>query len=94
MQTKIVKATVLALSLGMIGGCAEMAAQIEQAKASAAEALARANDAYDLAQNASNTANEAAFAASEAQAAADAAQQCCNENSDKMDRMFEKAMMK
>lgn len=94
MQTKIVKATVLALSLGMIGGCAEMAAQIEQAQASAAEALARANDAYDLAQNASNTANEAAFAASEAQAAADAAQQCCNENSDKMDRMFEKAMMK
>ena len=94
MQTKIVKASVLALSLGMIGGCADMVAQIEQAKASAAAAMDRANEAYDLAQSASNKASEAAFAADEAQHAADAAQRCCNENSDKMDRMFEKAMMK
>ncbi len=94
MQTKLIKATVLALSLGMISGCAGMIANIEKNQAAAAEALARANDAYDLAQTASNRASEAAFEASRAQDAADSAQRCCNENSDKMDRMFEKAMMK
>ena len=94
MQTKILKASVLALSLGMIGGCADMAAYIEQVKATADAAMERADEAYDLARSASNTANDAAFAADEAQHAAETAQQCCNENSDKMDRMFEKAMMK
>ena len=56
--------------------------------------MERADEAYDLARSASNTANDAAFAADEAKHAAETAQQCCNENSDKMDRMFEKAMMK
>lgn len=93
MQTKILKASVLALSLGMIGGCADVA-YIEQVKATADAAMERADEAYDLARSASNTANDAAFAADEARHAAETAQQCCNENSDKMDRMFEKAMMK
>ena len=93
MQNKMIKVTVLALSLGMLGGCADMA-QVEEAKAAAASAMARANEAYNLAQNASNVASEAAYAASEAQSSAEAALECCNNNSSKLDRMFEKAMMK
>ena len=34
------------------------------------------------------------YAAKDAQAAADAAQACCKANTDKIDRMFEKAMRK
>lgn len=93
MQSKIIKVTVLAISLGMLGGCADMT-QIEEAKSAAAAAMAKANDAYNLATIANEVGSEANYAATQAQATADAALACCNDNSSKLDRMFEKAMMK
>ncbi len=90
---KLIKISVLALSMGLVGGCADMT-QIDAAKAAADAAMARANDAYNLAQNAHTVASEASFAADKASKDAQAALACCNENSSRLDRMFEKAMMK
>ena len=93
MQTKIVNAFILALSLAFLGGCADTT-QIEQVQAAADAAMARANDAYNLAQTAHTVASEAAYAADQAQKDAQAALACCNDNASRLDRMFEKAMMK
>lgn len=93
MQTKLIKLSVLALSIGLVGGCADMS-QVEEAKAAAANAMAKATDAYNLAQNAHTVASEAAYNADQAQKSAEAALACCNENTSRLDRMFEKAMMK
>ncbi len=90
MQSKIIKISILALSLGMLGGCAAPAVDNSVAEA----ALAKAQDAYNLATNAHEMASEASYAAGQAQNTADAAMECCNQNSQKLDRMFEKAMMK
>ena len=93
MQFKTIKVTFLAASLAMLGGCADMT-QIEEAKSMASAAMDKANDAYNLAQIANTTASEAAYAADQAQSAAESALECCNANSQKLDRMFQKAMMK
>jgi hypothetical protein len=90
---KLIKISVLALSMGLVGGCADMT-QIDAAKAAADAAMARANDAYNLAQNAHTVGSEASYAAEQATKNAQAALACCNENSSRLDRMFEKAMMK
>lgn len=92
-MSKIIKVSVLALSLAMLGGCADMA-QINEAKAAAEAAMAKATDAYNLATTGHSIASEAAYAAQQAQSTADAALECCTANSQKLDRMFEKAMMK
>jgi hypothetical protein len=92
-MSKIIKVSALALSLAMLGGCADMT-QIDAAKAAAADAMAKATEAYNLATLGHGIASEAAYAAQQAQATADAALECCNTNSQKLDRMFEKAMMK
>ena len=93
MHSKLIKTSILVFSIGIIGGCADMS-QIDAAKAAADAAMARANDAYNLAQNAHTVASEAAYASDQAQKTAQAALECCNDNSSKLDRMFEKAMMK
>lgn len=93
MQSNILKVSLLAVSVGLIGGCANQT-QIDEIQAMASGAMEKANDAYNLAQVANNTASEAAYAASEAQDTATAALECCNANSQKLDRMFQKAMMK
>ncbi len=97
MQSKIIKVSVLALSLAMVGGCADMkkmSSDIEAANAAAASAMSKASEAYSLASKSQSTASDAALAAAKAQATADEALACCKANSDKIDRMFEKAMMK
>ncbi len=93
MQTKLIKISVLALSIGLVGGCADMSL-IDANKAAAAAAMDRANDAYSLAQIANTVASEAAYNADQAQKSAEAALACCNDNANKLGRMFEKAMMK
>ena len=93
MQTKLLKVLVLAISMVLVGGCADMK-QVEAAKAAADAAMERANDAYNLAQNAHTVASDAAYAADQAQKDAQAALACCNDNANKLDRMFQKAMMK
>lgn len=92
-MSKIIKVSAIALSLALLGGCADMT-QIDAAKAEAAAAMAKATEAYNLATLGHGIASEAAYAAQQAQATADAALECCNNNSQKLDRMFEKAMMK
>lgn len=97
MQNKIIKVGVLALSLAMLGGCGnmkQMQADINAANAAASAAMSKANEAYGLATKSQSSASDAAAAAAKAQATADEALACCKANSDKIDRMFEKAMMK
>lgn len=95
MQTRIIKAAVLAASFSLMGGCAtitpEQFAAVESMAKSAAE---DANSAMGTANNALAVANEANYTATEAQKTAEMALNCCNENSTKLDRMFQKAMMK
>jgi len=93
MQCKIIKVSVLALLIGMLGGCADMT-QIDAAKAAAAAAIDRANEAYKLAADTHGVALDNTYAISKAQKTADEALKCCHDNTQKMDRMFEKAMMK
>ena len=68
--------------------------QMEAVTATANNALAEARAAQDTANNAMSLANDASAAAASAQQAADSAQACCNANSDKLDRMFQRAMSK
>ena len=100
MKRTLVKATILAAVFMVLGGCvtteqlAEVRAIAENAQAAADSAASAANSASSAADNAMSTANQALDAANSAQSAADAAMACCNENSSKLDRMFEKAMQK
>ena len=89
MDSKLSKFFALILMLGFAGGCATTADT-----AAAEKALAKANAALAEAQRASNTASEAAYTASQAQADANAALECCNDNTSRLDRMFEKTMSK
>ncbi len=94
---KVTKALIIALALGMLGGCADVArtnTQLDEARAAAAAAKAKADDAYKLAQSANEVASEAAYNATQAQKTADSALDCCNKNSSKIERMFKKAMRK
>lgn len=85
--------TALAAVLGLAAGCATTE-QIDEVRAIANNALSEARAAASAANNAQNVASEAAYAAQQAQAAAEAAQRCCDANTDKIDRMFQKAMTK
>ena len=100
MKKTLVKVTTAAAILMTLGGCATIE-QVNEAKALAESAQAAANAAATAADSATAAANramdaadQAMNAAGDARAAADAANACCNENSSKLDRMFEKAMQK
>ena len=100
MKRTLVKVTFFAAVLMILGGCAtveqlnEVRAIAESAQSAANSAGSAASSAGSAADSAMSAANSAADAASAAQSAADAAMACCNENSSKLDRMFEKAMQK
>lgn len=100
MKKIIVKASIIALALGALGGCAttEEIAQIrstaEKALSTANSATSRADNATSRADNALSVANQALDAANAAQSAADAAATCCSENTSRTNKMFEKAMQK
>ncbi len=93
MKTTIVKASIIALALGTLGGCATTE-EIAQIRSTAEKALSTANSATSRADNALSVANSALDAARSAQSSADAAAACCSENTSRLDRMFEKAMKK
>lgn len=93
MLIKLTKILALAFALILASGCVTTE-QLNAVQASADKALAEAQAASGQANNALNVASEAAYAASQAQADATAALECCNDNSARLDRMFEKAMMK
>ncbi len=95
MQTKLVKITLIAASVAMLGGCATVTSeQLAEVRSIATSAAADANQAMGQANNALQVANEANITALDAQRSAELALECCNENSAKLDRMFQKAMMK
>jgi len=93
MQAKLTRIIALAFVLTLASGCATTE-QLNAIQASANAAMAEAQSATARANNAHTIASEAAYAASQAQADATAALECCNDNAARMDRMFEKAMMK
>lgn len=94
-QTGIFASRVTGISLlvGLMAGCATTS-QLEEVRATSNNALSEARAAGTKADEAMNTANSAMSAAEQAQRAADNAQACCNDNADKLDRMFERAMRK
>jgi N-methylhydantoinase A/oxoprolinase/acetone carboxylase beta subunit len=93
MKKIIVKASIIALALGALGGCATTD-EIAQIRSTAEKALSTANSATSRADNALSAANQALDAANAAQSAADAAATCCSENTSRTNKMFEKAMQK
>ncbi len=80
-RTAVIAAAVLAAST-LLSGCAT-----DQMKEDIAEARAMAEEANTKADAASAKADMAMDTAQDSQA-------CCNANSEKLDRMFRKAMMK
>ncbi len=94
-QTGIFMSRVTAISLliGLMAGCATTG-QLEEVRATANSALSEARAAGTKADEAMNNATSAMSASEQAQRAADNAQACCNDTTDKLDRMFERAMRK
>lgn len=92
MQNKLIigKLAAVALFATLSAGCATKGyvnEQVAQAKLGGDSAQATASAASSKADAASSTANEAL-------AAAKAAQQCCVDTNEKIDRMFQKSMLK
>ena len=100
MKRTLVKVIFFAAVLMVLGGCAtteqlnEVRAIAESAQSAANSAGSAADSAASAANSAAAAANQAMEAAQAAQSAADASMACCNENTSKLDRMFEKAMQK
>ncbi|MBL1432024.1 MAG: hypothetical protein COC09_09220 [Gammaproteobacteria bacterium] len=98
------KLAVVAITAGALYGCAShegLEASVAQAQADAASAAADASAALSAANSAKSAAASASSAASAAQKDADAAynlasdaSECCDANTDRLDRMFKKSMQK
>lgn len=95
MQTSIIKTTIVAAAIALVGGCATITPEeFEAVKSQAASAASSADQALNTANNALAVANEANVTAVDAKNAADAAMACCQDNASKIDRAFTKAMAK
>lgn len=94
MQMKLARNLIFAIILVGAGGCNHSIEQLEAAQATANAALAEAKDATAKANSAHGIASEAAYEAAQAEKRASSALECCNDNAGRLDRMFEKAMMK
>ncbi len=91
----VARAGAVAAAAALLSACATITPeQLSAVEAKANNALSEARSAAGAANNALNVASEAAEAARQAQNTADAALSCCNENADKIERMFEQAMRK
>ena len=100
----IAKILVAAAATAALAGCvseskfnehvASADAAIKAAAQEAAAAQAAADSAGAAAAAAASTANSAQSAANQAMQAAKAAQACCDANSEKIDRAFQKSMGK
>ncbi len=93
MKRTLYKAALVATVLGLVSGCATTE-QLAEVRSIAESAQSSANGAASRADNALSTANDALDAARNAQSTAEAATNCCNANTERLDRMVEKAMMK
>lgn len=92
---KIVVPAVLALSLGVLGGCATVSKEeFDAVKATANKAATDAAAAKTAADNAAAAAAKAQSSADAAKSSAEAANACCRDTQTKMDRVFKKSMYK
>lgn len=81
----------------LLAGCAtdgKMQEEVAQARAMSLESKTAADRVAEDARAALAKAEEALTKAEEAARAADAAQACCDENKERVDRVFKKAMRK
>ena len=81
------KLPVICILLGFVSACSTVdSKQVSSIEAKANSAMSEARSAASAAQN--------AMKAAEAKSTADAAMSCCNENKDRIERMFEQTMKK
>ena len=90
MKNALLHVSVLTAIIGIAAGCATKG-DLDEVRATAETALSEARAARDAAGAGGQ---DALSAAQDAKSAAQAAQACCNENTTRLDRMFEKAMRK
>jgi len=84
-----------ALAVVLATGCASISKeQLDEVRSMAENAISKSDSASATASKALETAESAMSKAEAAQRSADDAQACCNANTQKIDRMFEKAMTK
>ncbi len=88
-KTRTLTLAVVLAATGLVSGCAT-----DQLKQELAEVRAQAEQASSAAAKAQRTADAAQARADAAMEAANEARSCCEANSEKIDRMFRKAMMK
>ncbi len=96
MHTNYAKPLVVLFTVIGLSGCGHHNSMMmhEENRNLAMQALEAAKAAERSAQTARTIASEASYNAQQAQETANSALQCCNNNSMKIDRMFEKTMMK
>jgi len=93
MRNKIAKFSLVVFIAGLSAGCATVA-QLNEVRDIARQAQADAAQAVNTVDAATRAADGAKSAADQALRAAEEAKACCQRNSDKIDRMFEKSMQK
>lgn len=101
MNKNILKIGAVALVLGMASGCATDSAALTEVRATAAQAAqdaaaakAAAEAARAAADRASQQAASAQSTASQALTTANSSQSCCDANTERLERMFQKSMSK
>lgn len=91
----VTRLATVAMAAGLVTACATVTPeQLDEVRATANNALSEARAAQGAANNALNRASEAAEAARRAQTTADAAQACCNDNTEKLERILQGTMQK
>ena len=98
MNKTALKVSALLLTLGLAAGCATTGTDVEdttnRAAADAAAAASAAEAARAAADRAAQAAARAQSTADQALAAATEAQACCEANTERMERMFERSQSK
>ena len=91
--TRIIAAGAISGAIVLVSGCASVD-EISELRQMAESAQATADAAAATASEAQQSAADASFKADQAMQAAARAQACCDANSEKMERMFQRSMMK
>ena len=92
---KAVKLILFAAGLSSLAACSQVSPdKMKELERMAQRALNEAQTATSRADNALSVASEAEHTANQARNKAEAALRCCNENSAKIDRAFEKVTRK
>jgi len=93
MRNKTITLMLAVMMAGLSSGCATVA-QLNEVRDIARQAQADAAQASNTVESATRAADQASSKADRALQAAEDAKACCQRNSDKIDRMFEKSMQK